>query len=295
VIPASRTRFTLEGTRLSRAEAPLAPPSAAQVVIEVAGIALGAEPAAEIAGLVVEAGESATDWIGKRVVVPRVLPCGDCERCRRGRTATCVARAVRDGLASHETVPARFVCSLEMVPPEIDLWRMAALADAAAAPYGALVRAGLAPGETLVVIGDGPRARFARLIAAALGAHASQLDPDSVAAPPPAGARLLETSATAAGQKLALALCPDGGTVIFLDGAATAPVPAPIDQLARKEAQLVCATACHPDLLPELAALMVRHQWPLAELTHAVTASDAGSALEAREHGRLTSLPILRP
>jgi threonine dehydrogenase-like Zn-dependent dehydrogenase len=294
VIPDSRTRFTLEGTRLRGADAAVLAPSPSQVVIAVAGIALGIDPAAEVSGVVVHAGEAATDWVGKRVVVPRVLPCGDCDRCRRGRTATCPTRAARDGLATHETVPARFLCAVDEVP-EDELWRLAALADAAAAPYGALVRAGLAPGDTLLIIGDGPRARFAERIAAAIGAQAPRLDPAGVAAPPPQGAKLLETSATAAGQKLALALCPDGGTVIFLDGAATAPIPAPIDQLARKEAQLLCATACHPDLIPELCALVRRHGWPLDELTHPVSSADATPALEAREHGRLTSLPILRP
>src|SRR5437868_12143487 len=110
---------------------PCRPPGPAEVVVAVAGVALGVEPRAEICGRVVQAGAAAADWVGRRVVVPRVLPCGDCERCRRGRAATCLDRASRHGLATHETVPARFLCSVE--PPlwpaafdDADLWQLAA-------------------------------------------------------------------------------------------------------------------------------------------------------------------------
>src|SRR6185503_12114 len=142
---------------------PLRPPAAGEVVVEAAGIALGVEPAAEVAGAVIAAGESAGEWIGRRVVVPRCLPCGECERCRRGRVASCPARVRREGLVSHEIVPARFLVSVEpplwpdAVTPPVELWQLAALADAAATPYGALVRTGLGPGELLVVVGGGVR------------------------------------------------------------------------------------------------------------------------------------------
>jgi threonine dehydrogenase-like Zn-dependent dehydrogenase len=279
VLPTQRTRFH-DGERV---RVPLRPPGPAEVVVEVAGAALGVEPRAEIAGRVIAAGEAAGEWIGRRVVAPRLLPCGDCERCRRGRPATCAARAVRDGLASHDTLPARFLCSLEppLWPalPEDELWRLAALADAAAAPYGALVQAGLAPGDTLVIVGDGPRARFARLIAHALGARVSGDAPDR--------AKILEVSGNEDERARAVALCPPGGTLLFLDGGADVPVSLPIEWLIRREAQAHFCGPGHPDLLPELCALAVRHAWPLAELTRRVRPGE--------EAGAPDPLPILAP
>ena len=35
----------------------------------------------EISGTVVEAGDGAEDWVGKQVVVPAVIPCGECDAC----------------------------------------------------------------------------------------------------------------------------------------------------------------------------------------------------------------------
>src|SRR5438105_3368925 len=89
-------RFVLDGERVTRVRAAGRAPGAAEVVVRVAGVALGVEPRAELAGEIVAAGDAAAEWVGRRVVVPRVLPCGDCERCRRGRAATCLARAPRD-------------------------------------------------------------------------------------------------------------------------------------------------------------------------------------------------------
>ena len=48
------------------------------------GVALGANPDSEIAGRVVATGAAATEWLGRRVLAPRLLTCGECARCRRG-------------------------------------------------------------------------------------------------------------------------------------------------------------------------------------------------------------------
>src|SRR5262245_62581088 len=36
----------------------------------------------EVAGVVVEAGRDAREWLGHAVIVPAVIPCGACEACR---------------------------------------------------------------------------------------------------------------------------------------------------------------------------------------------------------------------
>jgi threonine dehydrogenase-like Zn-dependent dehydrogenase len=57
----------------------------------------------------------------------------------------------------------------------VALWQLAALADAAAAPYGGLIRAGLQPGELTIIVGGGPRGAFGVALALALGAHPAVL------------------------------------------------------------------------------------------------------------------------
>ncbi|HEY7958195.1 MAG TPA: alcohol dehydrogenase catalytic domain-containing protein [Polyangia bacterium] len=338
--------YRLDGGPLA-APAPIRPPGASEVVVKVAGIALGVEPPAEIAGEVVAAGESAGEWLGRRVVVPRCLPCGDCDRCRRARAASCPNRAARDGLADFEIVPARYLCSVEpplwpsALEPAIELWQLAALADAASAPYGALLRSGLGPGELVVILGGGIRGAFAIALARSLGAHAAVIESDpargeraralgalcvieserspdeihdqlaSFSAPlglADHGYKILETTGAFESRNRALALLPDGGTAAFLepsggiaaslDGNPSVAQPSSgVDwaHLVAREAQLLGAGPCHPELYPELCAKLVRGELPLSLLTSAVAPEEAARAREAHLAGRLLPLPIVRP
>ena len=43
----------------------------------------------EISGHVVAAGAGAQAWLGKAVIIPAVLPCGECDLCRRGLAPIC--------------------------------------------------------------------------------------------------------------------------------------------------------------------------------------------------------------
>ena len=142
----------------------------ADAIVEVAGAALGL--ATEISGTVVDAGEAAREWLGRRVVVPRLLPCGDCDHCRRGRVAACASPTVRGALERTQAVPARWLTSVEppLWPEGAELWQLAALADAVLTPYTALSRAGVGPSDTVVVFGNDARAAFACQIATAKGA-----------------------------------------------------------------------------------------------------------------------------
>ena len=308
------------------------PPQPHEVVVEVAGSAVGAAPGAEVAGRVVAAGEAAGEWLGRRVVVPRVLPCGECDACRRGRTARCRLATPREAVATHATVPARFLLSVE--PP---LWSeheplaaLAALADAVATPYGALVRAQLAPGDLCVIVGGGVRGRFAAAIAQARGAYAAVIESDPALAElaRQAGARfvvdggggldarhlraalvadavaagvsvvepkVIDTTGTAAGRRRALELVSDGGVLALLADGDGLAVPAPLEELAHHECTVVGAAACHPDLYVELMALVVRGDLRLSpEVTLLPFEALASAILDVRT-GRERRLPILVP
>jgi threonine dehydrogenase-like Zn-dependent dehydrogenase len=263
-------------------------PRPGEVVIAVAGAALGVDAQAEIAGTVVDAGEAARDWIGRRVVVPRILPCGDCAACRRGRVAHCPARAARHGLAAHETVTARWLTSVEppLWPGGAELWQLAALADAALAPYTALSRAGVGPSDTVVVFGDDARARFAAAIAAAKGA---KVIADDAAVE---GAVVLASGPRAWSR--ALARVAPGTTLVLLDGDGGREFAIDWSKIVAAEARILGVVGGHPDLLPELCALVVRGQLPVADAVRRVTPAEADAARAAylSDGG---ALPIVLP
>jgi threonine dehydrogenase-like Zn-dependent dehydrogenase len=278
----------------------LSAPAPGQVVVTVAGAALGVDPRAEIAGTVSAVGEAAAEWLGKRVVVPRILPCGDCNACRRGRVAHCRSRAARNGLGASETVPARWLCSVE--PPlwleGEELWRLAVLADAALAPYTALCRAGVGPSDRVVIVGRDARARFAAAIAVAKGATVVA---DEGAAGQYDGAVIL--AAGVADRRRALELAGEGATVVMLDGPSdfdspkddqSAPFATDWSHLVNAEVHVLGSVGGHPDLLPELCALVVRGQLPLAAHVRRVSVDEA-----ARAHAAYLSdgglLPIAVP
>lgn len=43
----------------------------------------------EIVGIVVEAGQEASEWLGRRIAVSQFLCCGKCEMCRTGDQRLC--------------------------------------------------------------------------------------------------------------------------------------------------------------------------------------------------------------
>ncbi|MDD5249507.1 MAG: 6-hydroxycyclohex-1-ene-1-carbonyl-CoA dehydrogenase [Rhodocyclaceae bacterium] len=110
----------------------------------------------EISGVVVG---GRADLIGKEVVVPAVIPCGECPICRSGRSNRCLAQqmpgnsmGIYGGFSSHIVVGGRFLCQV----PErgaTPLEHLSVVADAVTTPYQAAVRAELKAGDVAIVIG----------------------------------------------------------------------------------------------------------------------------------------------
>lgn len=110
----------------------------------------------EISGIVIG---GAADWVGREVVVPAVIPCGECALCKDGRGNRCLSQkmpgnsmGIYGGFSSHIVVPARFLCPVgdrKGVPLE----HLAVIADAVTTPYQAAVRARLSANDLVVVVG----------------------------------------------------------------------------------------------------------------------------------------------
>lgn len=110
----------------------------------------------EISGVVI-GGEAAL--MGKEVIIPAVLPCGECELCLSGRGNRCLAQkmpgnsmGIYGGFSSHIVVQSKFLCLVEN-RKDIPLEHLAVIADAVTTPYQAAVRAKIGAGDLVVVVG----------------------------------------------------------------------------------------------------------------------------------------------
>jgi len=137
----------------------------------------------EISGVVVAAGDDFLDLVGSRVLVPAVLPCGECTLCRAGRDNICRRQLMpgndfNGGFASHVVVPGNFLCPVPDVLDGFDLWQLAVISDAVTTPYQSLQRSGLRPGDLAIVIGVGGIGTYLVQHAKNAGAHVIAVDID---------------------------------------------------------------------------------------------------------------------
>ena len=144
----------------------------------------------EISGQVTEAGEGAGEWVGAQVVVPAVIPCGECEACLSGRGSICPRQIfpgndIHGGFASHLVVPAKGLCPVPNLSDEevnlgqLDLSALSVIADAVSTPFQALDRARVSERDLAVFVGVGGVGGFGVQVAAALGAKVVAIDLDA--------------------------------------------------------------------------------------------------------------------
>ncbi|MFD2234549.1 6-hydroxycyclohex-1-ene-1-carbonyl-CoA dehydrogenase [Phaeospirillum tilakii] len=203
-IEARRWVMTGVGAPLERQVVTLAAPGPGEVVVAVAGCGvchtdlgyyydgvrtnrpLPLTLGHEISGRVVAAGPGAESWLERAVIVPAVIPCGECDACRRGKGTICPHQQmpgndIEGGFASHVVVPARGLCPVDedrLAAAGLTLADLAVVADAVTTPYQAVVQAGVGPGSLCVVIGVGGVGGHCVQIARAFGATVVAVDVD---------------------------------------------------------------------------------------------------------------------
>lgn len=146
----------------------------------------------EISGVVEDAGEGVTHLVGQGVVVPAVIPCGQCVDCRDGYSMICKRQIMPGndadgGFATHVVVPGRGLCLVPGAGADMDarlgaggitLRHLSVIADAVSTPYQAVKRADVQAGDLVVVVGLGGVGGYAAQIAALQGAAVVGLDID---------------------------------------------------------------------------------------------------------------------
>ncbi len=252
----------------------------------------------EISGTVIDAGGNFENIIGADVVVPAVLPCGECELCAAGRSNACRSQKMpgndfNGGFASHITVPARYLCRVPATRGGLGLGQLSVIADAVTTPYQALVRSKLCKGDFAVVIGVGGIGIYMVQFAARAGAAVMALDIDDAKIErakrlgarfginvegmdekrlkekvrsfvkerslPEIKWRIFETSGTAAGQNAAFGLLSYAGTIAVV-GFTTEKVPVRLGNLMAFDADMFGNWGCRPEYYPEVLEMVLKKE-----------------------------------
>ncbi|WP_163269382.1 zinc-dependent alcohol dehydrogenase [Chelativorans alearense] len=133
------------------------------------GIGQGAVLGHEFAGEIVELGADVTGLAkGDRVAVAPVWGCGHCARCRAGDPAWCAEmKLIGGGYAEFSAVAARQCRKLPEGVPLLE----GALAEPTAIGLHSVMRSGLKPGDTVLILGAGPIGLLVAFWARRMGAR----------------------------------------------------------------------------------------------------------------------------
>ena len=293
----------------------------------------------EVAGVVAEVGDDARLHDGpllepgRQVIVPAVLPCGDCPVCRTGRENMCPSQKMPGndldgGFATHMTVPARFLVPVDDVPVGHDLAHLAVVADAVTTPYQALRRAGVGRDDPVVVIGTGGIGIYGVQIAAARGASVLAVDLQPAALErarshgaagaactaglegkaardavrtaardlgwPRAGWKILEMSGSPAGQLLAWSLLSPGATLAVV-GFTPKKVEVRLSNLMAFDADAFGSWGCPPELYPEAVELVTSGRIDLRPFVRRMPMERIEEAFEMADAGEVPGRIVLVP
>ncbi len=246
----------------------------------------------EISGTVVGGPEN---WMNKNVIIPAVLPCGECELCKKGRGNICQKqlRPGNDfdgGFASHIKVPSKYLCTVpDDVLEKYPLEKLAVIADAVTTPYQVIKKAELEEGDFAIVIGAGGIGIYGVLLSKILGAKVLAIDINdsklNIAEQNGADAtlnikeldfkstkskvreiakelgvspyrwKIFEMSGTKAGQELGFALLGFAASLSIV-GFTMDKLEVRLSNLMAFDAKLIGTWGCKPELYPEVVDLV---------------------------------------
>jgi 6-hydroxycyclohex-1-ene-1-carbonyl-CoA dehydrogenase len=246
----------------------------------------------EISGTVIAGPEN---WMNKNVIIPAVLPCGECELCRNDRGNICQNQLMPGndfdgGFASHIKVPFKFLCHVpDSVLKTHSLEQLAVIADAVTTPYQVIKKSGLKPDDFAIVIGVGGVGIYAALISKIIGAKVLAIDVDDQKlqiakengvdailnvkdldfkatksgvrgiakdlGASPYMWKIFEMSGTKAGQEMAFSLLTFASTLSIV-GFTMDKLEVRLSNLMAFDAQLVGTWGCKPELYPEVVNLV---------------------------------------
>ena len=345
-------QLTSPGELLERVDLPPLEPGQNQVVVAVAGcgvchtdigFAVDGVPTRhplplilghEISGRVAAAGDGADEWMGKTVIVPAVVPCGDCPPCNAGRPTICKNQFMpgnhgHGGFATHVLVPANGLCEVPAeLPAGVSLEMLSVVADAVTTPLEAIRRSGLTADDVAVFVGVGGVGGFGVQLAAAMGAAVIAIDVDmerlelllqhgaSSTFDPTAlnpkelkqavrsfakdsgrggiGLKIFETSGTPAGQKTAFGLLNPGAHLAVV-GFTPAKLELRLSNLMAFDATAQGNWGSAPERYPEALSFILQGQVSLQPFVENHPLDEAPDIIQAVADHRIRRRAILVP
>jgi 6-hydroxycyclohex-1-ene-1-carbonyl-CoA dehydrogenase len=286
----------------------------------------------EVTGRVVAAGEDVRELLGRPVLVPAVLPCGECAFCRAGRSNICPRQRMpgndlHGGFASHLLVPGRFLVPLDDAPPGFAREELAVVADAVSTAYQAVLRSGLVAGDVAFVVGAGGVGGFVAQVATALGARVVAIDVlhERLAALAERGIertlragederavrtaahvaarewgvpsldwRIFECSGTPAGQSLAFSLLAPAATLVVV-GFTPEKVKLRLSNVMAHDATVIGTWGAPPEVYPPVLQLVYRGKVALTPFIDRAPMSELNRLLDDMAAHRLTRRMVLLP
>ncbi len=285
----------------------------------------------EISGVVVD-GDAA--WVGKKVIIPAVLPCGDCELCKKGRSNICRNQLMpgndfHGGFASHIKVPSKFLCPVpENILKDYPLEQLSVIADAISTPYQVVKKSELEPGDLAIVIGVGGVGIYGALIAKIVGAKVIALDIndekldlakangidaaisikglDAKAVKekvkelvkelkaPKTGWKIFEISGTKAGQDLAFNLITFASTLSIV-GFTMDKAEVRLSNLMAFDAKLIGTWGCRAELYPEVLDLVTSGKLKIAQFVETFPLSQINDVFKNTLEHKYTKRSVLVP
>ena len=289
----------------------------------------------EVSGTVVGVGEGVDPALaGRAVLVPAVLPCGECDLCRSGHLRICRAQIMpgndrHGGFASHVMVPARYLCPVsDGLLKTHELWELSIVSDAVTTPFQAVRLAGLGEGDLAVFVGTGGIGIHGVQVAAACGAKVVALDIDDgkleqasahgadvainvagldlkevrgrvkEAAAGVGGPknrwRIFETSGVKAGQELAYSLLNFGAHMAVV-GFTMEKLEVRLSNLMAFDATLAGNWGCDPTLYPEVLEWIEAGRIQVKSLIEKHPLTEINQVFDAAHAGNLNRRAILVP
>jgi len=264
----------------------------------------------ELAAEVLEVGDGVTGLRpGDRVALHHHAPCAECRRCRRGHETLCERfRSTRldpGGFAERVRVPAELVEEILLVG---DLDPVAAtFVEPLACVLRSQERAGLAPGDAMLVVGAGGNGQLH--IAAA---HARDVEvvwvreprPDRLAMAEALGAErhgnelvdvaMVCTPAPAAIADAAASVAPGGTLCLYAPPAPGAPLPVDGSELFVREVTVNASYSAGPsDMRAALKLIAGGQVDPLALVSHRLPLGETGRALALQRSGEALKVVVL--
>jgi 6-hydroxycyclohex-1-ene-1-carbonyl-CoA dehydrogenase len=255
----------------------------------------------EISGIVVK---GPAEWLGKKVIIPAVLPCGECDLCKKGRSNICRNQLMPGndfdgGFASHIVVPYKFLCPVpDSILSKYSLEQLSVIADAISTPYQVVKKSELEPNDIAIIIGVGGVGIYGAQIAKTFGAktiaidinderlnmvknlgidavlNTKGLDLKSIRekvkeiakqiGAPKFQWKIFEFSGTKAGQDLAFNLITFASTLSIV-GFTMDKVEVRLSNLMAFDAKLIGTWGCKPELYPEVVELVEKGKLKIDE------------------------------